>query len=41
MVPVLMMSAKVATLDLFKIKVFSNKIYDFSISEHDVSNKVL
>ena len=32
MVPILMMSAKVATLDLLKIKVFSNKIYDFSIS---------
>ena len=34
-----MMSAKVATLDLLKIKVFTNKIYDFLISEHDVSNK--
>ena len=41
MVLVLMMSAKLAPLDLFKIKTFSNKSYDVIICVHDVSNKNL
>ena len=32
-----MMPAKLATLNLLKIKVFSNKIYDV----HDVTDKIL
>ena len=36
-----MMSAKLATLGLLKIKVFWNKGYDVTISLSDVSNKVL
>ena len=36
-----MMSAKMATLDLLKIKVFSNKVYDFIIPVYDVTNKIL
>ena len=35
------MSAKMASLDLFKIKVFWNKGYDVIIFVHDVTNKVL
>ena len=41
MVTILMMSAKVATLGLLKIKVFRNKGYEVIISFHDVSNKIL
>ena len=41
MVAILMISAKVATLDLFKIKVFCNKGYDVIISACDVVNKIL
>ena len=36
-----MMSAKMATLDLLKIKVFSNKVYDIIIPVYDVTNKIL
>ena len=35
------MSAKLATLDLFKIKAFQNKGYDIIISVYDITNKVL
>ena len=34
-----MISAKMATLGLFKVKVFWNKDYDVIISVYDVSNK--
>ena len=33
------MSAKLTTLDLLKIRVFSNKNYDVIISVHDVPTK--
>ena len=36
-----MMSAKMATLDLFEIKVFWSKAYDVMIYVHDVTNKFL
>ena len=39
MIAILMMSAKLATLGLPKIKVFWNKGYDVMISVHDVTNK--
>ena len=38
MVAILMMSAKLATLGLLKIKLFQNKGYDVIISVHDVTN---
>ena len=38
---ILIMSAKMATLDLLKTKVFWNKGYDFLIFTHDVTNKIL
>ena len=41
MVVFLMMSAKFATLDLLKIKVFWNKDDDVMIFVNDVTNKVL
>ena len=41
MVIVLMMSAKMDTLDLFKIQVFWNKGYDVIVFVHDVNNKLL
>ena len=41
MVAVLMMSAKLATLRLYKITIFRNKGYDVIISAHDVTNKIL
>ena len=41
MVKILMMSAKIATLGLLKIKVFWNEGYDVVISVHDVTNKIL
>ena len=41
MVTILMMSAKMATPGLFKIRVFWNKGYDVIISDHDVTNKFL
>ena len=39
MVTILMMSAKMATLGLLKIKVFWNKGYDVIISVYDIINK--
>ena len=41
MVTILMMSAKIATLGLLKIKVFWNKSYDAIISVYDFINKNL
>ena len=41
MVTISMMSAKMATVGLLKIKVFLNKCYDVIISVHDVNNKML
>ena len=41
MVTILMVPAKMATLELLKIKVFWNKDYDVIISVHDVTNKIL
>ena len=41
MVTILMMSAKLATLGLLKIKVFWNKGYDVIIYVYDVTNKIL
>ena len=40
MVPILMMSAKLATLGLLKIMVFWNKDYNIIISVQDVINKI-
>ena len=36
-----MMSAKMATLGIFKIKVFQNNVYDVITSVHDLTNKIL
>ena len=36
-----MMPAKRATLVFLKIKMFKNKDYDFMISSHDDTNKIL
>ena len=36
-----LMSAKLATLDLLRIKVFWNKDYDVMTSVHDVTSKIL
>ena len=41
MVTILMMSAKITTPGLLKIRVFWNKGYDVIIFVHDVTNKVL
>ena len=41
MVEFLMMSAKLATLGLLKIKVFWNKGYDVTFSVSDVNSKLL
>ena len=41
MVTILMMSAKIATLGLVKIKVFWNKGYDITISVFDNNNEIL
>ena len=41
MVKILMMSAKMATPDLLKIKVFGNKGYYVIHSVYDVTNKIL
>ena len=41
MVSIWMMSAILAALGLFKIKVFWNKVYDVITSAHDVINKIL
>ena len=40
MVTILMMSAKLASPGLLKIKIFLNKGYDITISDHDVTNKI-
>ena len=39
MVTILMMSAKIATLGLFKIKIFRNKLCEVIISVYSVINK--
>ena len=41
MIPILMMSAKFATLGLLKTKVFRKKGYNVIISAHDVTNRFL
>ena len=41
MVKILMMSAKMATPGLLKIKIFWKKAYDVIISAHDVTNIIL
>ena len=41
MISVLMMSEKLATIGLLKIKVFQNKDYGVIIYVHDVTNKIL
>ena len=41
MVTILIISAKMGTLGLFKIKVFWSKDYDIIISAHHVTNKIL
>ena len=41
MVTILMISAKMVTLGLFKIKLFWNKDYDVIICVHDVTKKML
>ena len=41
MAKILMMSAKMATPDILKIRVFWNKGYDVIISDHYVTNKFL
>ena len=35
------MSAKLDTLGILKLKIFSNKCYDVIISVHDVTNEIL
>ena len=40
MVTILVMSAKMATLGLLKIKIFWNKCYDVIISDYDVTNGI-
>ena len=41
MVTILMMSAKLATPGLLKIKIFQNKGYNIIIPDYDVTNKIL
>ena len=41
MVTILMMSAKITTPDLLKIRVLPNNGYDLIIFVHDVTNKIL
>ena len=41
MVTVLLMSAKMATLGLLKIKVFWNKCYDVINPDYDITKKIL
>ena len=41
MITILMMSAKVASLGLLKLKIFLNKGYYILTSVHDVTNKTL
>ena len=40
MVAILMMSGKMASLGLLKVKVFLNKVYDVIISVYDVTQKI-
>ena len=40
-VSIFMISAKLATLVLLKLKITSNKVYDVIIFVHDVTNKIL
>ena len=41
MTTILMMSAKLATSSLLKIKIFWNKGYEVIIPDYDVTNKIL
>ena len=41
MLPVLIMSAKLDSLGLLKIKVFQNSGYDVTIPDYNVTNKIL
>ena len=41
MVTILMMSAKLASPGLLKIKIFLNNGYDITIPNYDVTNKIL
>ena len=41
MVTILIISVKLATLGLLKLKVFQNKGYDIIIFDHDVINIIL
>ena len=41
MVVILMIPAKMASLGLYKWKVFWNKVYDVAFFVHDVTNKIL
>ena len=41
MIAIFMISAKLVTLGLLKIKIFWNKGYDVMISLHDVINNIL
>ena len=41
MVTILMMSAKITTPGLLKIRIFWNNGYEIIISVHDVANKIL
>ena len=40
MVTILMMSAKLASPGLLKIKIFQNNSYDIIIPDYDVTNKI-
>ena len=41
MIAILMISAKLSTLGLLKMKVFWNKSYEVNISVHDVTSEML
>ena len=41
MVKILMMAAKIATLDFLKINLFLNKSYDIINFVHDITNEIL
>ena len=41
MVTILMISAKLATPGLLKLKIFQNKGYDVTIIDYDVISKIL
>ena len=41
MVIILMMTTKIATLGLLKIKIVLNKVYGVIASVHDATNKIL